>query len=129
MPDTPDIAALRGTKFQTDPSIGYRLAEKERQLSDTFQNPTGGFVTPQIRDAIMRSERRELMQQAGQQTREGAYDVNRLNYGKNLAVADMTKPILTQTGSTSTGQGTTVQSQSPWAAAAQVGAQAAPLSL
>lgn len=130
-PSTPDIDRLRNQQFQIDPSIGYRLGEKERQLSDSLANPTGGFVTPQIRDAIMRSGRRELMQQAGQQTREGAYDVNRLNYGRNLATAQMTQPILTQEGSTTTGSGTgTVsQGQSPWATIFNTGASAAPFSL
>ena len=129
MPDTPDIVRAREDTARVDPSIGFRLAEKERQLSDSFQNPTGGYTTPQIRDAIMRGERRELGQQAGQQAREGAFDVNRLNQSKNLALAGMTRPILTQTGSTSSGTGTITQSQSPWATVAQAGAQAAPLSL
>lgn len=77
----------------------------------------------------MRSERRELGQQAGQQAREGQFDVNRLNQSKNLAMASLTRPILTQTGSSSSGTGTVKQSESPWATIAQVGAQAAPLSL
>lgn len=89
----------------------------------------GGYTTPQIRDAILRGERRELGQQAGQQAREGAYDVNRLNQSRNLAMASLTKPILTQTGSTSSGTGTIKQSESPWATIAQIGAQAAPISL
>ncbi len=91
-------------------------------------NPTGGYVTPQIRDAIMRSGQRELAQQAGQQTREGQFDVNRQEQAKKLALADMTRPILTQTGSTSQGTQTTQQSQSPWATIAS-GAQGAKLSL
>lgn len=77
----------------------------------------------------MRSGQRELMQQAGQQTREGTFDQNKLNYSRNLAVADITKPILTQTGSTSSGTGKTVQSESPWGTVAGVGASLAPLSL
>lgn len=86
-------------------------------------------MTPQIRDAIKRSGQRDLMQQAGQQTREGAFDVNKLNYSKNLATADLTKPVLTQTGSSSSGTGKTVQSESPWGTVAGVGANLAPLSL
>lgn len=135
VPDTPDIIAARNDRAQADPSIGFRAAEKERQLNESFDNPMGGFVTPQIRDAIRRSGQRELFQQAGQQAREGQFDVNRLNQSKNLALAGLTRPILTQTGSTSTGSSTgtgssTVrQSESPWGTIAQVGAQAAPLSL
>lgn len=87
----------------------------------------GGYTTPQIRDAIMRGGQRELMQEAGAQARAGAFDVNRLNQSRDLALAGMTRPVLTQTGST--GTGTVVQSQSPWATIAQVGAQAAPMSL
>lgn len=129
VPDTPDIIRARSDEARIDPSIGYRLGEKERQLSDSFASPTGGYVTPQIRDAIMRSERRGLAQQAGQQAREGAFDVNRLNQSRNLAMANLTRPILTQTGSTSSGTGTVKQSESPFGTIAGVAAQAAPLSL
>lgn len=95
----------------------------------------GGYTTPQIRDAIRRSGQRELLQMGGQQTREGAYDVNRLNQSKNLALAGMTAPRLVNTGSTSTstgtqsGTGTVTQSQNPFGTALQVGASMAPLSL
>ena len=129
VPDTPDIIHARQDSAQVDPSIGFRAAEKERQLEDSFASPTGGYVTPQIRDAILRSGRRELFQQAGQQAREGQFDVNRLNQSRNLALAGMTRPVLTQTSSSSTGTGTVKQSESPWGTIAQVGAQAAPLSL
>jgi hypothetical protein len=77
----------------------------------------------------MRGGRRELFQQAGQQAREGQFDANRLNQSRNLALAGLTRPILTQEGSTSTGRGEVKQSESPWGTIAQVGAQAAPLSL
>lgn len=129
VPDTPDIIAARNDRATVDPSIGYRVAEKERQLDDSFASPTGGYVTPQIRDAIQRGERRELFQQAGQQQREGQFDVNRLNQSKNLALAGLTRPILTQRGSTTKGEGSVVQSESPFKVVAQTAAQAAPLSL
>lgn len=87
----------------------------------------GGYTTPQIRDAVLRSGQRELMQQAGQQTREGAYDVNRLNQARDLALAGLTRGA--QQSYSAQGQGTVTQSQSPWATIATVGAQAAPLSL
>lgn len=134
-PDSPDIIAARNDRAQIDPSIGYRLGEKERQLNESFDNPMGGYVTPQIRDAIRRSGQRELMQIGGQQTREGAFDANRLNQSKNLALAGMTSPRLVNTGSTTTQQGTSsgtgsvTQSESPLGTALQVGAAAAPLSL
>jgi hypothetical protein len=129
--DTPDILAARNNQAQIDPSIGYRLGEKERQLKDSFASPTGGYVTGQIKDAILRSGQRDLMQQAGEQTREGQYDVNRLNQTNKLALAGLTRGNTnTQSGSQSgTSSGTVKQSESPWGTIAQVGASAAPISL
>jgi hypothetical protein len=97
VPDTPDIQSARGWKAEIDPSIGYRLGEKERQLKDTMVNPTGGYVTPAIRDAILRSGQRELMSQAGEQTREGQYDVNRQNQAQKLALAGLTRGTVQDT--------------------------------
>lgn len=75
----------------------------------------------------MRSGQRDLMSQAGQQTREGAYDVNRQNMSKNLALAGLTKG--TNETMSSEGKGTVTQSESPWKTAAGIAASAAPLSL
>ncbi len=124
VPDTPDIVRARQDTAQVDPSIGYRLGDQQRQLNESFASPTGGYVTPQIRDAIKRSQGRELMQEAGAQTRAGQYDVNRLNQSKDLALAGLTRGV-NETG-TSSGTGTVKQSQSPWATVAQVGATAGP---
>lgn len=60
-------------------------------------NPTGGYVTPAIRDAILRSGQRELMSQAGEQTREGQYDVNRQNQTQKLALAGLTRGTVQDT--------------------------------
>ena len=127
VPDTPDIIRARTDRAQIDPSIGYRLGESQRNLKDSFSNPLGGYTTPQILDAIMRSEGRELAQQAGQQTREGQFDVNRLNQSRNLALAGLTRG----SQSTSSGQskGTVTQSESPFGTIAAIAGQAAPLSL
>lgn len=69
--------------------------------------------------------------------REGQYDVNKLNYGRDLAVAGFERPNLVQTGTSGTQSGsqsgtqsgTTVQSQSPWGTILGTGASLAPLSL
>lgn len=133
VPDTPDIIAARAYKPRIDPSIGYRLGEKERQLEDSMVSPTGGYVTPQIRDAILRSGRRGLMQEAGAQTRAGQFDVNRQEGANKLLLAGLTKGS-TETGessgtTTGTSTGKVVQSESPWGTVAGVGASLAPLSL
>jgi hypothetical protein len=131
VPDTPDIITARADRAQIDPSIGYRLGEKERQLKESFVNPTGGYVTPAIRDAIMRSGQRELMSQAGEQAREGTYDANRLNMQRNLALAGLTRGTVgTQSGTQSgTTSGTVTQGQSPFATALGIGTSLAPISL
>lgn len=56
-----------------------------------------------MRDAIERSQSRELFQQGGAQMRAGQYDVNQQDYGRNLAVAGLTAPPLVQSGSSYTG--------------------------
>jgi len=100
-------------------------------LKDSFASPTGGYVTPAIKDAIMRSGQRDLQQEAGAETRAGAYDANRLNMSNRLAMANLTKPILTQLGSQTAGQttGSSKTSESPWATILQSGMAAAPISL
>ena len=105
------------------------MGEQQRQLNNSLASPTGGYVTPQIRDAIRRSQSRELMQQGGEQTRAGIYDVNSQNRGRNAALAAMTAPQLVQRGGTSSGTGTVKQSESPLGTALQVAGAAAPLSM
>lgn len=80
---------------------------------------------------MMRSGSREIMQKSGEETRAGQYDVNRLNFGRDAAVAGMSQPVLTQTGSTNQGQssGTTTQSTSPYGSILSAGASLAPLSM
>ena len=127
--DTPDIIRARQDTAQVDPTIGYRVAQKEQQLNDSLVNPLGGYTTPAIRDAIRRSGQRELMQQGGEQAREGQYDVNRLNQSRNLALAGLTRGY-DQTYS-STGTGKVVQSDPLGAIGSVAGAagQLGPLSL
>jgi len=55
-----------------------------------------------MREAIGRSQERELMQEGGAQFRQGQYDVNNQNFQKNSYLAALTAPPLTQTGSTGT---------------------------
>jgi hypothetical protein len=118
-PDNPDIVAARQNIGQVDPSIGYRLGEAQRNLKETYQNPLGGYATPQIRDAVLRSGNRDLAQQAGEQTREGQFDANR----QRLALAGLTRGQ--NTTSSGTASGTIKQSESPWGGIFNAGAQAA----
>ena len=105
-PDTPDIERLRSHQFQIDPTIGARIGGSIRRMQQSFNSPLGGYFTPGMRAAIERGQERELMQEGGAQTRAGMYDVNNQNYARNLAVAGMTAPRLTQTGASGTSSGT-----------------------
>jgi hypothetical protein len=118
-PDTPDIIAARKNIGQSNPSIGYGLGEAQRNLKETYQNPLGGYATPQIRDAVLRSGNRELAQQAGEQSREQAYDANR----QRLALAGLTKGQVDESSGQMSGK--IKQSESPWGAIFNAAAGAA----
>lgn len=88
----------------------------------------GGYTTPQIRDATLRSGFRNIDEQAAEQSRAGQYDVNQQRMGQLGSLAALTQPRLTQTGGTSQGTAQTTY-KSPklgdiLAAAAQVGSAA-----
>lgn len=104
--ESADIAKAREQKFRVDPTIGARVGEAQRTLKSSFNNPVGGFYTPAQRDAIMRSQSRELFQQSGAQTRAGQYDVNNQDAARNQFIAGLTAPPLVQTSSSGTSSGT-----------------------
>lgn len=132
-PSTPDLDNLRNQKFEVDPGLSAQYGRQRQQLEHGFNQPTGAYYSPQVKDAMLRSGRERLGQQEAEAYRGGQFDKNKLDYSRNLAVAGMSDPVLTQTGSSSTGtgssSGTVKQSESPWGTIAQVGAAAAPMSL
>ncbi len=130
-PTTPSLDKLRTEKFEIDPGLAAQYGQARNQLEHGFNQPAGAYLPKQVQQQQLQSGRERLGQQEAQAMREGQFDVNKLNYGRDLAVAGMERPTLTQTGSTSSGssQGTTVQSESPFKVGAQIAAQAAPLSL
>lgn len=116
-PDTADIAAQRGFQFQKDPRISHAFAKAANRMSDTYANPLGGYTTPQLRDAVMRTGTEDLAQQEAQAGAEENYSRQALDYAKLADVAAMTQPRLVQQGqsgtSSGTATGTTTQTQSP----------------
>lgn len=128
-PSTPALDKLRSDTFEVDPGIAAQYGKQRADLNASFHQPTGAFLPPAVRDAQMRSGNERLGVEQANAQREGQFDVNKLNFARDQAVAGMSAPQLTQTGTSGTQQGTTIQSQSPWSTIAQVGASAAPLSL
>lgn len=97
--NTPDIERLRSQQFEVDPSIGYRVGGALRRMQSQYNNPLGGFATPAMRDAQMRTQERSLLESGSQAMREGQHDVNQMDYSRNALLAGLTQPT-TQTGST-----------------------------
>lgn len=79
----------------------------------------------------MRSGQRNLQQEAGAETRAGAYDVNRLNMQNKLALAGLTRgqQNTSATQAANDYSGSVKQGQSPWSTIAGMGLSAAPISL
>lgn len=105
-PDWADLEGLRGFKFQSDPRIGHAFARGRGQAHESFNSPTGGYTTPQLRDATLRASDEDSTQQEAQAYREEDYGRQALEYGKLADIAQMTAPRLTQTGGSSTQSGT-----------------------
>lgn len=128
-PDTADLQKLRGAKFEVDPGLKAEYANLRRGQENSFGQPQGAYYNPQVKAQMLESGKERLGQQEAQAFREGQFDVNRLNYSRDAAVAGMSAPTLVQNSSSSTGSGTVSQGQSPFSTALQVGAAAAPLSM
>lgn len=91
----------------------------------------GANYSPEVRDRMLQSGEERLGQDEAQAYRGGEYDVNRLNYARDAAVAGMSQPVLTQTGGTTSGTSSGTVTQSPaWGPQVlSAAAGAAPLSL
>lgn len=111
-PDTGDIAALRDFKFNVDPSVGYAYGSAKNQIANTFNNPAGGNYTPQMRDAILRSQYAQLAQGEAGARSEAAQALQGQQFGQRAAVAGLTAPRMVQTGSSGTGQSQGMTQQS-----------------
>ncbi len=134
VPDTPDIQAYRDWQPQGDPGLGYQYANARNRLNQSFDNPLGGYATPAMRDAMLRTGNRQLNQDESQAFRQQAYDINNQRSGQLGSLAALTRGSNTTGTSSGTGNmsgtGTATQSQSgiSWGeilgAGAQVGSAA-----
>lgn len=107
-----DIDAMREHEFSTDPRIGYAFARNRRNARESFQNPMGGYTTPQLQDRMLAASDEDSTQQEAQAYREESHGRNALEYARDADVAAMTAPPLVQTGQTGTMSGTGSQQQS-----------------
>jgi len=117
------IDAYAAYRPEVDPSIGYRAGEAKRRLGASFQNALGGFVTPLMKDKLLREGNRDIDQSAGQETRVGQYDVNQLRQGQLGSLAALMSPRIVQSGSSGTSNNST--GQNAWGNAIDLGMGAA----
>lgn len=114
-PDTADIANMRDFQFGADPRVPYTFAKTRSNVAESYNNPTGAYSTPALRDAALRASYEDIGQQEGQALREENYARQGLEYAKRADVASLTQPRMVQTGqsgnSSGTNTGNTVQSQ------------------
>lgn len=128
-PGSADIDKLRNDTFEVDPGLKAEYANLRAGQEKSFGQPQGAYYNPQVKAQMLESGKERLGQQEAQAFREGQFDVNKLKYSRDAAVAGMTAPVFAQDTSSSTGSGTVSQGESPFGTALKVGAAAAPLSM
>lgn len=104
-PSTPDIEAARSFTPQANPAIGYAFARAKNALRNTFTNPLGADTPAAVKDAMLYQGEQDLAQQEAQALREEGDDLNRQEYAKRIALAELTRPNLVQTGGTTVAPG------------------------
>ena len=119
------IDAYANFQPQIDPTIGFRAGSAKRRLDNSFINPLGGYSTPQRDEAIRRSMERGIDEQAGMESRAGAFDVNQSRMGQLGSLAALMAPRLVQSGSSGTSAGNTSAGQNLFGNLLDVGMGAA----
>lgn len=112
-PDTADVQAVRGFEFGVDPSIATAYGAAKNKIANQFSSPISGSYTPAMRDAILRSQYRDLAQQQAGAHSAAYADTQGSRFGQKAAVAAMTAPRLVQTGQSGSSSGTGQQTYSP----------------
>jgi hypothetical protein len=124
--ESEDINKLRDFKFSKDPGIGYAFSHAKQDLKDSYNNPIGGFYSPNMRDSQIRAGLATLGQQEAQANSEAGQQLQGAEYGKRATVAGLTAPRLVQQSSSGTGTGAQqgVTQQSPDILGALIGGAA-----
>lgn len=99
------VGNLGKFKFQSDPRLPYTFGRARQRVEGTFDNPTGGYMTPQMKDAIRRTSYEDIGQEEAQAFREENQGRQAVQYGQLADVAQMSAPRTVQTSGSSTGTG------------------------
>ena len=94
-PDTADVSALRNqaqTAYDYATPLRNQYARAEQNLSNSYQNPLGGFQSGTVRDAALRSQKKDMGQSLGMALSDAGQQSNQAKFGQMATVAGMTAP-------------------------------------
>lgn len=91
----------------SDPSINYQFANAREGLNNSYANPFGANISPEVQQASLLNANQQLNQAQGQALREDQFNRRNAKTQALGAAAGMAAPQLVQTGGTSTGMQTT----------------------
>lgn len=78
---------------QADPTIPYRAAAARSRAISAYDNPTGAYRTPELDAQRKLSTLASIDQSAGQEARQGAYDVSQQRGAQLANIAQMQAPV------------------------------------
>lgn len=93
VPEWQGLQDYRAYMPQADPTIPYRAAAARQRVTSTLANPTGAYRTPELDAQRQMSALASVDQQAGQEARQGAYDVSQQRGAQLANIAQMTAPV------------------------------------
>lgn len=105
------VESLGKFQFEHNPAIPFMYGNARNKLESSYNNPTGGYTNPQIRDAQIRSGSRALAQDESQAMREENYGFQGAKYGQLYDQASLKAPNIVQTGGKTDTTGTTTLSK------------------
>lgn len=105
VPEWADLQAYRNYMPQADPSIPFRAATARQRAISSYDNPTGAYQSPELATQRKMSALASIDQQAGQEARQGAYDVSQQRGQQLQNIAQMTAPVAYNARTYSIGSG------------------------
>lgn len=100
------VGKVGGMQFEHDPRISNAYARERTNLASTYNNPMGGFYSPQLKDAILASKGEDITQRESEALREENQGFQGMKYAQAHDVASFSAPKTVQTGGSSTSTGT-----------------------
>lgn len=100
------VGRMGGFQFEADPRLPYTFARARKKVEGSYDNPTGAFTTPGIKDASLRASYEDIGQEEAQAYREENQGRSMMKYGQLADVAQMSSPRTVQTSGSTTSSGT-----------------------